>query len=252
MIDLATFQNALTHWRSCSILKRLPGGYRNTAYLIECQGKLHVAKSTRRSPAALAWLNPVYDLAEAAGLRVPRLVPCADGRLAVSGITVEKFLDGTPPTPSQLADLLPRLQEFHTLAQALPQRPGFAASTQLLHTPQGGDVDLSQMPPALVAHCRQQWQAWADAPQSVVHGDVSLNNLLVTESGQFGLVDWDEARVDLTLFDVLNGRAAQGEPLNDNEANLLLSWEIAVCWLVEPAHARRLAAEFGHKVAADA
>lgn len=251
MTDLATFQHALTHWQSCTILDRLHGGHRNMAYLIECQGELHVAKSTRRSPEALAWLGPVHDLAEAAGLRVPRLVPCTDGRLAVSGITVEKFLEGTPPAPGQLTDLLPRLQEFHTLARAIPQRPGFAASRQLLHLAQGGDVDLTQMPPELVAHCRQQWRAWPDAPQSVVHGDLSLNNLLVTETGQLGLVDWDEARVDLILFDTLNGRTAQGEQLTKGEENLLLSWEIAVCWLVEPAYAQRLAADFLGKVRAN-
>ena len=249
MTDLATFQNALTHWRSCSILKQLPGGYRNTVYLIECQGELHVAKSTRRSPEALAWLTPVHDLAEATGLRVPRLVPSTDGRLVVSGITVEKFLEGVSPKPDQLSDLLPRLQEFHTLAQTIPQRPGFAASRELLHLTQGGDVDLAQMPPDLVTHCRQQWRAWPDASQSVVHGDLGLNNLLVNEAGQFGLVDWDEARVDLTLFDTLNGRAAQGEPLTNDEEQLLLSWEIAVCWLVEPVYAHRLAHRWLNEVA---
>lgn len=251
MTDLATFEHALSHWGACTILKPLPGGHRNTAYLIECQGERHVAKSTRRCPEALAWLAPVHDLAEAAGFLVPRLVPSVDGRLVISGITVEKFLDGTPPSPHQLANLLPRFQEFHTLAQTLPQRPGFASSTRLRHASQGGDVDLAQMPPALVEHCRKQWQAWADAPQSVVHGDLSLNNLLVTDTGQFGLVDWDEARVDLTLFDTLNGRAAQGETLTDRETNLLLSWEIAVCWLVEPEYARRLGKDFLNKVASN-
>lgn len=250
MTDVATFQNALIHWRACTILKPLPDGHRNTAYLIECQGERLVAKSTRRSSEALGWLAPVHDLAEAAGFLVPRLVPSVDGRLVVSGITVEKFLDGVPPAPHQLANLLPRLQEFHTLAQTLLQRPGFASSTQLRHASQGGDVDLAQMPPELVDHCRQQWQAWADAPQSVVHGDMSPNNLLVTETGQFGLVDWDETRVDLTLFDVLNCRAAQGQLLTDSESRLLLSWEIAVCWLVEPEYARRLANDFLKKVAA--
>lgn len=251
MTDLTAFEHALTHWGACTILKPLPGGHRNTAYLIECRGKRHVAKSTRRSPEALAWLAPVHDLAEAAGFRVPRLVPSGDGRLVISGITVETFLDGAPPARHQLAELLPRLQDFHSLAQTLPQRPGFASSVALRHASQGGDVDLAQMPPALVAHCRQQWQAWADAPQSVVHGDVSLNNLLITETGQLGLVDWDEARMDLALFDLLNGRAAQGEPLTESENLLLQSWEIAVCWLVEPAYAQRLAREFLGKVGAN-
>lgn len=250
MTDLTALEQALTHWGACTILKPLPGGHRNTAYLIECRGERHVAKSTRRSPEALAWLAPVHDLAEAAGFRVPRLVPSRDGRLVVSGITVETFLDGAPPAPHQLADLLPRLQEFHTLAQTLPQRPGFASSVVLRHASQGGDVDLDQMPPTLVKQCRRQWQAWADAPQSVVHGDVGLNNLLVTETGQLGLVDWDETRVDLVLFDILNGRAAQGELLTESENLLRQSWEIAVCWLVEPAYAQRLAADFLNKLAA--
>lgn len=247
MTDLATFQNAIAHWGTCTILKPLPGGYRNVAYLIECQDELLVAKSTRRSQAALAWLAAVHEAAEQAGLLVPRLLPCKDGRLVVSGITVEKFLNGATPTENQLEGLLPSIKKFHALTQHIPQRPGFASSNKLLHTAQGGDIDLQQMPRPLVAWCRHHWQKWTNAPQSVIHGDLGINNILVIESGQFGLVDWDEARVDGSQFDTLVLQKALGQTLSDAEENLLASWEIAVCWLVEPDHARRLAQAFGHQ-----
>jgi aminoglycoside phosphotransferase (APT) family kinase protein len=86
----------------------------------------------------------------------------------------------------------------------------------------------------------------------VVHGDLGLNNILVTEAGEFCLVDWDEARVDVTRFDTLALQKALGQKLTDGEERLLLSWEIAVCWLVEPDYARRLASEFSHERAKNA
>ena len=101
------------------------------------------------------------------------------------------------------------------------------------------------MPPDLVRACRAAWEPFADRPQSVVHGDLNPSNLLRTRDGGAALLDWDEARADGSWFDLraLEPGGARGDAGAEQRA--LDAWEIAVCWLVEPDHARRLAARFG-------
>src|SRR5215475_10775317 len=56
-------------------------------------------------------------------------------------------------------DLLDHLARngLHELTADWPQRPGFAATRDLLSTDRGGDVDLTQMPAGAVADCRRAW-----------------------------------------------------------------------------------------------
>jgi Ser/Thr protein kinase RdoA (MazF antagonist) len=171
---------------------------------------------------------------------VPKLIQSQQGTLIEQGWTLETFLEGEPAKPEHLAELAPFIEQFHELTANLPQRPGFGSSQQLLHQFTGGDVDLDAMPKDLVDSCRTHWQAFVECPQSIVHGDLNLTNILVMADGTLALVDWDEARRDLTCFDTLVLQRQQGKTLSTAEVLLLDAWEVAVSWQVEPEHARQV------------
>jgi thiamine kinase-like enzyme len=230
----------LQSWGDWTILAPLTGGYRNTAFVVERHGVRRVAKSTRRDENAMRWLKRVHEAARQADFKTPDLFENADGLLVFEGVTLETLIDGQPPTRTQLETMLPQIEAFHTLTRHIEQRPGFASSLALLRESHGGDVDLSVMPRNLVTQCRTQWSAYGKFPQSVVHGDLNISNVVVSDE-QFGLVDWDEARVDISCFDTLALRRATGQRLSPEDELLLDTWEIAVCWNVEPAHAHQLA-----------
>jgi Ser/Thr protein kinase RdoA (MazF antagonist) len=236
-------RGALPAWGPFKELALLPGN-RNTVLLIERGSERFVAKTTRRTLPALEWLQQVLAKAHAAGFVVPRMAPTLDGALAASGVTVETWIDGSPLPQSELPRVLPLIREFHRLTHGFPQRPGFASSRELLSVDRGGDVDLSGMPEHQVSLCRAAWRQIPSDDSCVVHGDLNAENLLLTSQGAIGLIDWDESRVDLPLFDEVALRAASDQ---DDQgawragARALHAWEVAVCWHVEPEHARRLA-----------
>lgn len=231
---------ALQSWGNWTILAPLTGGFRNAAFLVEQRGVRRVAKSTRRDEHAMRWLNRVHEAARQAGFKTPDLLENADGLLVFEGVTLETLIEGQPSSLNQLETMIPQIEAFHALTRPIEQRPGFASSLALLRESQGGDVDLRAMPRDLVMQCRAQWGAYDKFSRSVVHGDLNINNVVVSD-GQFGLVDWDEARVDISHFDTLALKKAIGQRLSREDELLLDSWEIAVCWTVEPAHARRVA-----------
>ena len=227
-------QDALKHWSGSTVIKPLQGGYRNTVLLVEQAGTLRVAKSTRRSEAAVRWTARAVQAAEKAGFVVPHFVPSRAGKLVEGGVTVESYVRGEPATKDDLTNALPLLQAFHATTQSFPQRPGFASTVELLRQTSGGDVDLAQMPAELVGTCRAAWQVLEGQPQSVIHGDLNVSNALKLSDGRFALLDWDEARVDASLFDTL----ALFENVPERFERALLAWEVVVCWQVEPEHAR--------------
>ncbi len=246
---LATLNN---HWGKTQIIRPLTGGNRNQAWLIKIEDQFRVAKTTRRSESALEWLSPVHDAAESAGFLVPRLLPSLQGLLSVDGLTVERFIDGSTPSPTSLQALEPLLAQFHRNSHDYPQRPTFASSIELLGQEAGGDVDLGKMPAELARACRDAWQIFANAPKSVVHGDLNASNILVTSSGQPALLDWDESRVDASIFDQLALAQQDSQPQHnhtqhshtESEKRALLAWEIAVCWCTEHDYAQGLVGEF--------
>ena len=227
-------QDALKHWSDSAVIKPLHGGYRNTVLLVEQAGTLRVAKSTRRSEAAVRWAARAMQAAEKAGFVVPHFVPSRAGKLVMDGVTVEAYLEGNPVEQADLKEMLPLLQAFHAATQSFPQRPGFASVVELLVRTSGGDVDLSQMPAELVETCRTAWRTLEGQPQSVIHGDLNVSNALKLSDGRVALLDWDEARVDASLFDTL----ALSENVPERFERALSAWEVAVCWQVEPEHAR--------------
>ena len=94
------------------------------------------------------------------------------------------------------------------------------------------------MPLPLVRALRKAWGALPEQGRCVVHGDLNRSNLIRTADG-ITVIDWDEARMDHPAFD----RAALGRA-SHIEARAAQGWEIACCWHLEPARARRLARAF--------
>ncbi|MEX0319105.1 MAG: phosphotransferase [Ruegeria sp.] len=58
------------------------------------------------------------------------------------------------------------------------------------------------MPNDLALDCRTTWRAVSDRPEAVIHGDLNHKNTLRCPDGLIALVDWDECRRDLVLFDL--------------------------------------------------
>lgn len=237
-------REALAAWGEVTVLRPLEGGYRNRVWLVERGGQPYVAKTTRRTEAQVRWLLPVQQAAREAGFAVPNFVESEDGSLVSDGLTLESFLSGSQISPSDLARVEPMLRRFHALTGRTEQRPLFASSQTLLSETRGGDVDLSQMPPDLVLACREAWRALRSEPRSAVHGDPNPSNLLYLSDGRIGLVDWDEARVDVSRFDLIT---LLGESATPADRRACDAWEIAVCWQVEPDHARNLATRFSRE-----
>lgn len=231
----------LPAWGDCHVLGNLGGGHRNEVLLIEKEGEKYVAKSSRRSAEAIAWLEPVQAMAREAGFIVPHFLRSRAGELLVDGIAIEDWIEGAHPSPGDLAPLGYLLEKFHSSTASWPQRPGFASTLELVHLERGGDVDLTAMPSHLVDVCRAAWRYLANEPVSAVHGDPNPTNLLLTAEGQLALIDWDEARTDLSALDMAADVDAAPTPRGDAVLQALLAWEVAASWLLEPEYARRLA-----------
>lgn len=219
-------------WGLDGVPHPLQGGARNQVFRLNG----HVFKSTRRSEAALAWLGPVQTAARAAGFLVPRLLRSRRGRWSEQGWTCETFIEARPSERGNLTRIVGQMARFHTATRDMAQRPGFASALALLDSPSGGDVDLSALPPDLAEACRAAWWAVRQGPVTVVHGDLNPSNLLWNKDNQPVLLDWDECRRDLILFDQVP--LSESGPAAEKAA---LAWEIACCWHVEPQRAKVLA-----------
>lgn len=79
---------------------------------------------------------------------------------------------------------------------------------------------------------------FTDAPTAVVNGDPGASNIRITATGQVGLLDWDESRVDVTWHDLSNLGVSILES-REHQRALALShaWEAANAWIAEPEYA---------------
>ncbi len=211
-------QNALAHW-GVSVLRELHGGHRNRVFLVERRGALFVAKTTRHSEASLRWLMPVLAVATRVGLAPPLLLQDGEGRFAPGGVTLEPFVAGRSGQLHELLALTPQIGRFHAALRGTRPRPARLAG---------------RAPQSHLGACRVARSRLPAAPLTVIHGDLNLANLFVTEKGP-SLIDWDEARVDHPAFDL---------PLRDPSAPVVRARharEVIVGWHLEPTYARTLA-----------
>lgn len=228
----------IERWGVTADLIPLVGGHRNHAFRTTSlgMGKELVFKSTRRTEAAIRWLTEVHMAARVVGFVVPQQVEGSDGSLVQGGWTCERFLEGAHFSSSDVSSVLPLVAAFHVATAHLPQRPGFLSSKDLIGATHGGDVDLRDMPVDVVSRCRDAWRAVSNHSLSIVHGDLGPGNLINCPDGRTALIDWDECRRDLLLFDMAVLREA-----DDQERRASRAWEVACSWKIEPGYARHVA-----------
>lgn len=239
-----TLMEILARWGEGTVLRQLEGSHVNSAFLVGMENEYRVLKSTIRSEAAIRWVADAQAVAQEVGFLVPRFIPTNDGQRVVDRMTLEPWVEGKPADDRDRQTLAGMLAEFHERTRNWPQRPGFASSLDLLETDRGGDVDLAHMPDRVVERCRQCWHGMAGEPLSVIHGDLALENVLKMADGRYALIDWDEARVDVSLLDMVGLLERNpGYPPNawTRAEHALNAWEVAVSWRREPEYARHLA-----------
>lgn len=237
-------ERSLRAWDSGAVIEaRLGGGNCNGVWAVRLGRRRYAARVSRRSNEALAWELDLLAYLAAAGLCVARPLPTASGARSVDGVALFTWLDGEPPlTARDWERVAAALRRLHGLTRTWPQRPGFRSTQDLLTRIAGGDVRLDAMPDGAVTSCRQFWAALAGEPCSVVHGDPGANNIRLRHD-IVGLLDWDEARVDVSLLDFADlpvPVVELGVPERTLKAKRAAdAWEAAACWQLEPEYARR-------------
>lgn len=235
---------ALGRWGEDVVrIEPLAGGVANDVWSVRVDGRLAVGRLGARSDADLAWETGLLQYLDREGLTVPVPIPTADGRLFVDGLVVMTYLEGGPPeTQADWRRVAGTLREVHRLTRGWPQRPGWRSSTDLLHAETGTKVDLGAMPPESVARCRAAWARLTGRGTCVVHGDSNNRGNVRMTADRVGLIDWDEAHVDVPDLDLVlpDNAAGLDEGAYDIAAQASAAWEAAVCWDDEYA-VRRLA-----------
>lgn len=224
-------------------IERLTGGVANEVWSVRVRGELAVARLGHRSDADLAWETELMQFLDGEGLAVPVPIPTIDGRLFADGLVVMTYVDGEPPvTEADWRRVADTVRHVHELTAGWPQRPGWRSSTDLLHMDTGTKVDLTAMPAEGVARCRAAWARLTGRPTCVVHGDTNPGNIRIT-TDRVGLIDWDEAHVDVPGLDLVLPHNAAG--LDDDELDIATqasaAWEAAVCW--DDDHSRQQLAQ---------
>ncbi|KQN78292.1 phosphotransferase [Devosia sp. Leaf64] len=224
--------DALTLWDATRI-KPLTGGSSNDVWSVDIGGTIAVARLGRRSADDLAWEVALLQHLDRAGLTVPVPIPTKDGRPFAHGLMVMTFIEGGPPADaSDWRRVGETLRALHRLTANWPQRPGWKASLELLRANHGTRIDLTAMPDEAVKRCRAAWARLAGHEMCVVHGNPNNPANILMTGDRVGLVDWDEAHVDVPLLDLVlpfNGGALEGAE-GDAAAQASAAWEAAVCW----------------------
>lgn len=236
------FRHALAAWNSDAVLgPPLGAGNRNDVRLVRLHGRRYAGRLGRRSAEAMDWELDLLEHLARHGMVVPLPQRSVDGQRRTGGLVVFSWLDGYQPvTAGDWRAVAAQLTRLHQLTAGWPQRPGFRSTQDLLHEQVGGDVRLDLMPRDAVRRCRTAWRALRGLPLAVVHGDPGTSNIRLGREG-VGFIDWDEARVDVTVLDFA-GLPAVVVPID----GLLFprvqrasdAWEAANGWLLEPAYAR--------------
>ena len=224
---------ALEQWADdVTRIERLDGGIANDVWSLNVDGQLAVGRLGTRSDADLAWEAELLQHLAREGLTVPIPIPTRSGRLFADGLMVMTYVEGgTPETEDDWHRVADTLRQLHRLTKGWPQRPGWRSSTDLLHVETGTKIDLGAMPPEAVARCRAAWARLAGRETCVVHGDPNPGNVRMTAHG-VGLIDWDEAHVDVADLDLVlpNNAAGLDDTALDIAAQASAAWEAAVCW----------------------
>jgi Ser/Thr protein kinase RdoA (MazF antagonist) len=213
-------------------IDRLRTGLGNDVWSVRVDGELAVGRLGERSDADLSWETELLRHLHREGMTVPMPIQTTDGRDFADGLVVMTYVEGEPPeTETDWRRVADTLRRLHRLTQGWPQRPGWRASTDLLHGETGTRIDLGAMPPEGVVRCRAAWARLKGREMCVVHGDPNPSNVRIT-ADRVALVDWDESHVDVPDLDLVLPYNAAGldDDAHDVAAQARAAWEAAVCW----------------------
>lgn len=230
----------LEHWSDLRVGAPLEGGERSQVWEAMLGPDRVVIRSSRRGADSLDWeLALLVDL-RSHGFCVPDPIPTDDQRLRAGLTSVHRWIDGRPPTsPTDWAQVASELRRVHRMPIVRPQRPGAASVTSLGLARRSVDADLDRIPASVVDQCLLFFDAYLEAQLAVVHGDPMAGNVRLTSEGRVGLIDWDEARIDIPDLDLANlGVAVLSGDRRRTAEWAADAWETLNGWTQEPDYAR--------------
>lgn len=196
--------DALVAWGSGRVLRPLRSARGVDARLVEVDGLTAVARLSRRSEAGLDWELALMSRLRDAGVVTPHVVPTRDGRQRVGALTVvTRVAGGVPSSPEDWVAVAAVMGKVHRATVDWPQRPGRASVLELVELDGDDEIDLTDLPAEVRDVCRIAWRRLAGASTSVVVGDVSSDNIRMTEAGPVFL-DWAMAHVDVVDIEVVS------------------------------------------------
>ena len=202
-------------------------------------GESFAVRRSRRSESSLRWELDLIEFLSRRGFVVPSVVSTDDNQLQHDGVVVQRWIDGRPPNSEQdWSAVAAELQRLHAITGDHVQRPACCAVTDLHTRRMSVDADLDAMPVDDCALVEAVFAEFRDVPTAVVHGDPGASNIRMTATGQVGLLDWDESRVDVIWHDLSNlGVSVLDEDEHQRALALSDAWEAANAWTAEPNYA---------------
>ena len=230
----------IEQWPGLVVGDPVAEGDRSQVWRGELAGQPVAIRRSTHSLPSLAWeLQLLVDL-DAAGFLVPVPEPTADGHLHWQEWNVQSWLDGREPrSAAEWQTVSVTLRQIHRRFRGYRQRPGMASVLDLAEARRSVAADLDRTPPEVVATCLAHFEPYLGAQRSLIHGDPHPGNLRIDDLGRVGLLDWDEARVDVVDLDLSNlgGPVLHGRRREAAEA-MANAWEALNGWLIESRYAR--------------
>lgn len=228
-------------WDSLKLDERIAEGNRNEVWRGSIKGAVVAARRSRRAAQSLDWELDLINTLHNAGFRVPTVIETVDGRRHVDGVVVQHWLDGCAPESAQdWQQVATTLQRLHRHTKNYAQRPGSCAVSELTRTSVSGDADMRALPDDVASDVLAVFSLVMHLPVSVIHGDPMASNIRINTSGEVGLLDFDESRVDVAWHDLSNlGAQILDDVSHARALQLSDAWEAANGWIVEPDYARK-------------
>jgi homoserine kinase type II len=217
---------------SVTAVAALPGGIENSNFRVSTDDSdLVLTVIERQDPARLhaplGWMHQLHE----SGLPVPRLI-AADGTLHGKPVVLSSWCAGEhvlAVNQAQAGAVGALLAEMHQRPPAVPLPPDDYYAASLAQFIAGarehaGDDDI-----ALLGQGESVTEAIAamDLPQTAIHGDVFLDNLLFDGDTVSGLVDFPEACTGPHLLDLA---IAANDLCSHDDGSLDPEREAALLW----------------------
>jgi Ser/Thr protein kinase RdoA (MazF antagonist) len=227
-------------WPGLRLGEPIDDGHRSEVWEAVLGDERVVARRSRRSPVSLHWELDLLEQLTGCGFNVARPLVATDGRLAVDGWVVQRWVDGRQPNGHddwvRVADELLRL---HAVSLPFQQRPECCVVTELDTVGRSVDADIDVLPADVRVLVCEVFADLADAPVSLIHGDPGPSNIRIGDDDRVWLLDWDESRIDISWHDLSNLDVRVLDPATHRRAELLShAWETVNAWTAEPEYAK--------------